>query len=401
MQNYKESSKFSLHESYRLTTKDVKFFGKVVLPLVEKYFQAHREYFITPSSLKTGTSYATVKEKEMSCSLFFNISVRCLKVLVRAIDVSSVMKNSQEMVRASLLPLFNNIAEDLNQTVQNLEQRRYSHVKGTLQRGTTSLSYVHMVLLSVLSSMLDHLGKNNYGVDVFENEIQLAGYKILNALWIIGTQGTKFVDREWIIEELNRHRPLLGDCLSSFASCFSVAFFESEFNANNKNASNVSQLSSEANDVMTNVSRTIPHLTKVISDIEEHAESRATYEDAPYVVEVILPCVCSYLPYWWPKVTNVTADHMNSVLGSVLKLINNNIDANEAPWMKHIAVYTQVIILNSSTSLLETYFLPVSERLKIKCEDLYAQEQSLKHATRLESSELEDFESNLMKVNLN
>jgi hypothetical protein len=71
-----------------------------------------------------------------------------------------------------------------------------------------------MVLLPVLSSMLDHLGKNNYGIDVFgkifllikkqkkkiffyllENEIQLAGYKILNALWVIGTQGTKFVDR--------------------------------------------------------------------------------------------------------------------------------------------------------------------------------------------------------------
>jgi hypothetical protein len=29
MQNYKESTKFSLHESYRLSTKDVKFFGKV------------------------------------------------------------------------------------------------------------------------------------------------------------------------------------------------------------------------------------------------------------------------------------------------------------------------------------------------------------------------------------
>ena len=184
MQNYKESSKFSLHESYRLSTKDVKFFGKVVLPLVEKYFQAHREYFITPSSLKTGTGYATVKEKEMSCSLFcklafllrqkfsafgneVNISVRCLKVLVRAIDFSSVMKNSQEMVRASVLPLFNNIAEDLNQTVQNLDQKRFSHIKGTLQRGTTSIAYVHMVLLPVLSSMLDHLGKNNYGVDVF------------------------------------------------------------------------------------------------------------------------------------------------------------------------------------------------------------------------------------------
>lgn len=124
---------------------------------------------------------------------------------------------------------------------------------------------------------------------------------------------------EWIIDELNRHRPLLGDCLSSFASCFPIAFFEPEFNGNNKNASNVSQLSPEANgnarrinefdrffftisnllDVMTNVARTIPHLAKVISDIEEHAEARVKYEDVPYVVEVILPCICSYLPYWW------------------------------------------------------------------------------------------------------
>ena len=50
---------------------------------------------------------------------------------------------------------------------------------------------------------------------------------------------------------------------------------------------------------MTNIARTIPHLTKVISNIEEHAESRVQYEDAPYVIEVILPCVCSHLSYWW------------------------------------------------------------------------------------------------------
>jgi hypothetical protein len=94
-----------------------------------------------------------------------NMKEKCL--FQNLLFVSSVMKNSQEMVRASLLPLFNNIAEDLNQTVQNLEQKRYSNLKGTLQRGTTSLIYIHMVLLPILSSMLDHLGKNNYGVDVF------------------------------------------------------------------------------------------------------------------------------------------------------------------------------------------------------------------------------------------
>ncbi|CAF0745111.1 unnamed protein product, partial [Didymodactylos carnosus] len=417
MQNYKESSKFSLHESYCLSTKDVKFFGKVVLPLVERYFQAQRHYFIMPASLKTGVGYASVKEKEMSCSLFcklasllrqkftafgndVNISVRCLKVLVRAIDVSSVMKNSQEMVRASLLPLFNNIAEDLYQTVQNLQHGRYSQIKGTLQRGATSLSYINMVLLPILSSMLDHLGKNQYGVDVFENEIQLSGYKILNALWITSKQGIKFV---------NRHRPLIGECLSAFAACFPVAFFEPELNRNNKHASNVSQLSPEAQDVMTEVAQTIPHLTKVIADIEEHVDSGSMYDDAPYLIEVVLPCVCSYLSFWWnygpqkvkqtdsTKITNVTSEHMNSVLGSVLKLINNNIDTQDAPWMKRIAVYTQAIILNSSTSLLEKYFLPVSQRLKLKCDVLYFQEENLKHATRLESSDREDLETSLMK----
>jgi len=37
--------------------------------------------------------------------------------------------------------------------------------------------------------------KLSYRICSLENEIQLAGYKILNALWVIGTQGTRFVDR--------------------------------------------------------------------------------------------------------------------------------------------------------------------------------------------------------------
>ena len=89
------------------------------------------------------------------------------------------MKNSQEMVRASLLPLFNHIADDLYQTVQNLEQKRYSNIKGTLQRGTTSLAYIHMVLLPVLYSLLDHLGKNNYGVDVFGMKFKISFRRIV------------------------------------------------------------------------------------------------------------------------------------------------------------------------------------------------------------------------------
>ena len=98
---------------------------------------------------------------------------------------------------------------------------------------------------------------------------------------------------------------------------------------------------------MIDLGRTISHLTKIISDIDEHAESRVKYDDAPYIIDLVLPCICSYLSYWWSTTSslmpndssrsNVTATHMNSVLGSVLKLIHNNMDAAEAPWMKCIA----------------------------------------------------------------
>lgn len=64
-------------------------------------------------------------------------------------------------------------------------------------------------------------------------------------------------------------------------------------------------------------------------------------------------------------------------------------------------VCTQAIIFNSSPNLVEPSFIPVSQRIKLKSDDLYTQEQALKTATRLESSERENIELNLMKVRIN
>ena len=58
--------------------------------------------------------------------------------------------------------------------VENLEIGRISHVKGTITRGATSLNYVHMVLLPVLSSLFDHVGLNQFGND-------LIGMKLINS----------------------------------------------------------------------------------------------------------------------------------------------------------------------------------------------------------------------------
>ena len=75
----------------------------------------------------------------------------------------AVVGSSPEIIRSSLLPFLTFAAEDLTQTVANLKIGRFSHVKGTITRGATSLNYVHMVLLPVLTSMFDHLSRNNFG----------------------------------------------------------------------------------------------------------------------------------------------------------------------------------------------------------------------------------------------
>lgn len=78
----------------------------------------------------------------------------------------AIVKSSPEIVRSSLLPFFTFAADDLAQTVANLKIGRFSHVKGTITRGATSLNYVHMVLIPVLTSMFDHLGRNGFGADL-------------------------------------------------------------------------------------------------------------------------------------------------------------------------------------------------------------------------------------------
>lgn len=47
---------------------------QVVLPFVEKYFRAHREYFVGTPNAPNTSSMASVKEKEM-CARFVVISL--------------------------------------------------------------------------------------------------------------------------------------------------------------------------------------------------------------------------------------------------------------------------------------------------------------------------------------
>ncbi len=92
----------------------------------------------------------------------------------------------------------------------------------------------------------------------------------------------------------------------------------------------------------------MPRLDKLLKDVNDVSESGARYSDMPQVIEVILPMLCNYLSYWWEKgpensppdadcCTTVTSEHLSIILGNILKILNNNLGIDDAPWMKRIA----------------------------------------------------------------
>lgn len=141
MKLLKPSTTFSRRNSFKTSSRDIKFFSKVVLPLMEKYFSTHRNYFIAVATATNNVGAASLKEKEMVAALFcklanllrmrmsafgpdVRITVRCLQVLVKGIDAKSLVKNCPEFIRTSMLTFFNNTADDLAQTIMNLQDVR-------------------------------------------------------------------------------------------------------------------------------------------------------------------------------------------------------------------------------------------------------------------------------------
>ncbi|EJW69998.1 hypothetical protein WUBG_19094, partial [Wuchereria bancrofti] len=64
MKTIKPSQELTRQNSFRKEGQDVKFFEKVVLPLMHAYFNAHKNYFLANSSF-VQIGMASDKEKEM------------------------------------------------------------------------------------------------------------------------------------------------------------------------------------------------------------------------------------------------------------------------------------------------------------------------------------------------
>ncbi|XP_038072837.1 ryanodine receptor 2-like isoform X2 [Patiria miniata] len=408
--------------------KSYKFFTKVVLPLIEKYFLAHSTYFVSaPNSPQSGRyGSASYREKEMVTSLFCKLShlvrqkinlfgrdlqciIRCLRVVAQSMDASSVMKHSSDVVKKGLVSFFQHAADDFTATVQNVKNGRFTHIKTTqVVKGSMVVNYVPGVLIPVLTSLFSHLGRYHFGQDILLDQVQVACYKLLSSLYSLGADKSLYVNSMQVKEDIDRHRPAIGELLAAFAGAFPVAFLEPHLNKHN-GSSLLGQLelkgaNYEGAEELLRLTSGIPTLEAVMKELDQMATTGATYNDAPHVIEVILPMLCSYLHFWWMEGpdnisrrqgnywTMVNSNHLNTTLGNVLTLIRFNLGSGDAPWMTRIAANAQPILNDVKEELLKTHFLPVIVKLRGKMETVFAAEEVLKKEYPMGGNEMEEAE---------
>ncbi|XP_007909260.1 ryanodine receptor 1 isoform X6 [Callorhinchus milii] len=382
---------------------EIKFFAKILLPLINQSFKNHCLYFLsTPAKLLGSGGHASNKEKEMIASIFCKMAalvrhrvslfgtdaptiINCLHILARSLDARTVMKSGPEIVKAGLRSFFEGASEDIEKTVENLKLGKVSQktqVKGVAQ----NVNYTTVALLPVLTSLFEHIAQHQFGDDVILDDVQVSCYRILSSIYSLGTTKNPYVER---------HRPSLGECLARLAAAMPVAFLEHHLNEHNIYSVYNTKSSRERTilglpNTVEEMCSDIPDLDCLMKEISDLAESGARYTEMPHVIEITLPMLCNYLPRWWDRgpennseeitvsSTTVTSEQMNTLLGNILKIVVNNLGIDEASWMKRLAVFAQPIISKAKPELLKSHFIPTMEKLKKRSGKVVAEEDQLR-----------------------
>ena len=180
----------------------------------------------------------------------------------------------------------------------------------------------------------------------------MACYRILNAIYMLGTRLDLHSGKSFVKAEMDRHRPAYGNCLGAFAACFPVAFLEPAYNKFNPHCihSKQQEHSLEAQAVMAQLESSMPNIDDLIANVDKFVMSNTRYVEQPHIIEVIVPMLSAYLPLWWSQgpdnvppsaqghhVTMVTSEHLNKAVRSILNLLKRTVAVHDSPWMITIA----------------------------------------------------------------
>ncbi|KRX28175.1 Ryanodine receptor 44F [Trichinella nelsoni] len=418
MEVIKPSKQFSRYRNYTLPSEDVKFFGKVtdgiflainlifcllkvLLPLLESYFRSHRNYFTTASSASL-SGVASIKEKEMVAGLFHRLmsvfrskhnafgchvksTVRCLQVLLQAIDFRSLVKINSDTLRTCAQIFLSNMVSDLMNITKEIKNNgRYAEIKGKTLPCTSSLLFLYEAMLPLLTTLFCHLSKHGHGQDFLVNDIQVGCYKIADCLYMLASPIT--ISRKSVKEEMEKHRSSIGQCLSAFACCFPVAFLEGDFNLNSRGSTVDRQhLLSESKDTSSSLLLNIPSLDNLLSNIEQLSNTNGKYQDAPAIFDVDIPMLCSYMSFWWQhgptnntqekNLSAVSSDHINRLFSACSRLICDHIGIAHADWICHLAPFITPMINYVTIEPVRDYLLPMAEKVRMQADLAFKEEE--------------------------
>nr|XP_046173098.1 ryanodine receptor 1-like [Oncorhynchus gorbuscha] len=394
---------------------EIKFFAKILLPLINQYFKNHSLYFLSTPAKVLGTGgHSSNKEKEMIASIFCKMAalvrhrvslfgndapaiVNCLHILARSLDARTVMKSGPEIVKAGLRSFFEGAADDIEKMVENLKLGKVSKGNQQVKGVSQNINYTTIALLPVLTSLFDHISQHQFGDDVILDDLQMSCYRIMCAIYSLGTVKNPHVER---------HMPALGECLAHLAAAMPVAYLEPYLNEYNSFSVYTTKTPRERailglpNEVQE-LCQDIPELDVLLKEIGDLAESGARYTEMPHVIEITLPMLCNYLPRWWERgveifpelegqiCTDVTSEQLNQLLGSIMKIVVNNLGIDEASWMKRLAVFSQPIVSRAKPEMLKSHFIPTMEKLKKRTGKVVAEEDHLRMEGKAEGDEEE------------
>ncbi|KAL3202677.1 hypothetical protein MRX96_012072 [Rhipicephalus microplus] len=227
---------------------------------------------------------------------------------------------------------------------------------------------------------------------ILVSDIQVACYKILNSLYTLGTNLELHGGRSFVKAELERHRPAYGNCLGAFAATFPVAFLEPSHNKHNPYCihGKAQEHSLEAQAVMATLESSMPTLEDLVGQVEKFVTGNGKYAEQPFIIDVMIPMLCSYLPFWWSQgpdnvnptsgnhVTMVTSDHLTSLLKNILNLLRKTVNTEGSPWMITIAGHAGQIVINTSEELLRDPILPLMEKVRQCADSVFHKEECMR-----------------------
>ena len=77
-----------------------------------------------------------------------------------------MIKSGLDSVKAGLWTFFENAAEDLERTLENLKLGKFSHSRSQMKGVSQNINYTTAALLPILTALFQHITQHHFGVDL-------------------------------------------------------------------------------------------------------------------------------------------------------------------------------------------------------------------------------------------